>query len=122
VSTPVQVALPGLFDAGSVIRRQIQRRIRENLSYLATEARHYPECSVLPVDAGWYAVVQIPSLKSEEETVIELLDRTGVLVHPGYFFDFEREAFVIISLLPDSERFASGVRTLLAETARGCRS
>ena len=55
----------------------------------------------MPVEAGWYAVVQVPAIASEESIVLDLLDTTGVLVHPGYFFDFEREAFLIISLLPD---------------------
>ena len=67
----------------------------------------YPSCSVLPCEAGWYAVLQVPAIMSEEALVLELLDRTGILVHPGYFFDFEREAFLVISLLPETAAFSS---------------
>ena len=55
----------------------------------------------MPVEAGWYAVVQVPAIASEETIVLDLLEQTGVLVHPGYFFDFEREAFLVVSLLPE---------------------
>jgi aspartate/methionine/tyrosine aminotransferase len=74
----------------------------------------------LHADAGWYAVVQVPTLQSEEDLVIELLARDGVLTHPGYFFDFSRESFVILSLLPEERMFASGVARLL-ERATGTR-
>ena len=66
----------------------------------------------MPVEGGWYAVVQVPAVESEETIVLDLLDATGVLVHPGYFFDFEREAFLIVSLLPEPEVFAAGVAAM----------
>ena len=58
-----------------------------------------PACRVLRSDGGWYAVLQVPSLESEEDLVLRLLD-DGVLAHPGYFFDFPRESFLVVSLLP----------------------
>jgi aspartate/methionine/tyrosine aminotransferase len=73
---------------------------------------------VLPVDAGWYAVLQVPAVRSEETVVLDLLDRTGILVHPGYFFDFEREAFLVISLLPERHLFNEGIHTLVNEAGR----
>ena len=48
--------------------------------------------------------MQVPAIASEETIVLDLLEHTGVLVHPGYFFDFEREAFLVISLLPEPRR------------------
>jgi len=67
------------------------------------------------LEAGWYAVMQVPAVKSEEMIVLDVLDRTGILVHPGYFFDFEREAFLVISLLPEPALFADAAQTLLGE-------
>jgi aspartate/methionine/tyrosine aminotransferase len=115
VATPVQVAAPRLINRGSLVRAQIQQRTRENLATLRELAADYPACSVLPVEAGWYAVVQVPSTRSEEAIVVDLVERTGVLVHPGYFFDFDREAFIVLSLLPDTPIFASAVRVMLGE-------
>jgi aspartate/methionine/tyrosine aminotransferase len=116
VSTPVQVAAPELLRSGVAVRSQIQRRVRENLASLGALASVSPACSVLPAEAGWYAIVQVPATKSEEMIVLDLLDRTGILVHPGYFFDFEREAFLVVSLLPEPGVFEPAARTLLAET------
>jgi hypothetical protein len=57
-------------------------------------------------------VVQVPAVASEDTIVLDLLEQTGVLVHPGYFFDFEREAFLVVSLLPEPRVFASAARAL----------
>jgi hypothetical protein len=81
-------------------------------------ASAFPSCSVHPAEGGWYAVVQVPAIMSEEAWVLELLDRTGILVHPGYFFDFEREAFLIISLLPEPASFSPAVQTIFHEAGR----
>ena len=115
VSTPVQVAAPDLLETGAQVRAQIQRRVRNNFKVLLDAASTFPSCSVLPVEAGWYAVIQVPAITPEEELVLDLLERAGILVHPGYFFDFEREAFLVISLLPEPASFSSAVQTLFHE-------
>ncbi|HUP39103.1 MAG TPA: pyridoxal phosphate-dependent aminotransferase [Vicinamibacterales bacterium] len=112
VSTPVQVAAPELLAAGASVRTRIQERVRENFAQLQTLASASPACAVLPSEAGWYAVVQVPAIASEETIVLDLLEQTGVLVHPGYFFDFEREAFLVLSLLPEPRMFAAAARAL----------
>ena len=117
VSTPVQVAAPELLKAGTAIRAQIQQRVRDNFVALSKMASRYPSCSIMPVEAGWHAVMQVPAVTSEEMIVLDVLDRAGILVHPGYFFDFEREAFLVISLLPEPAVFADAVQTLLGEVA-----
>jgi len=118
VSTPVQVAAPDLLAAGASVRAQIQNRVRENSDTLISAAAAMPSCTVMPVEAGWYAIVQVPALASEDTIVVDLLDETGVLVHPGYFFDFEREAFLVVSLLPECRVFATGVEALLRQVGR----
>jgi aspartate/methionine/tyrosine aminotransferase len=115
VSTPVQVAAADLLTSGACVRAEIRRRVRENLEQLHEVAVGHPACSVLPVEAGWYAVVQVPAIESEESIVLDLLERTGVLVHPGYFFDFDREAFLVLSLLPEPGTFGSAVRSIFRE-------
>ena len=113
VSTPVQASAGALMQAGAPVRHQILDRVRENFERLSVEAAAFPSCSVLKIDAGWYAVLQVPRLDSEEAIVLDLLETTGVLVHPGYFYDFDREAFLVVSLLPETAVFAWAVRALL---------
>jgi len=115
VSTPVQVAAPDLLRAGASVRTQIQGRVRGNYARLVALASANPACTVMPVEAGWYAVVQVPALASEDTTVVDLLERTGVLVHPGYFFDFEREAFLVVSLIPEPQVFAAAAQALFGQ-------
>jgi alanine-synthesizing transaminase len=118
VSTPVQVAAGHLLTSGAAIRQQIQQRIAVNLATLRTAAADVPQVTVLRVDGGWSATVQVPRYRSEEALVIELLTADHVLVHPGFFFDFEREAFIVVSLLVEPATFTAAIGRVLARAAR----
>ena len=112
VSTPVQLAAPRLLECGAVVRNQIAARVKQNYQHLKSRVASVPACRVLFAAGGWYAVVQVPTLRSEEELVLELLDRDGVLVHPGYFFNFSSESFLVVSLLVPEAQFLTGVERL----------
>jgi aspartate/methionine/tyrosine aminotransferase len=114
VSTPIQHAAAALFEQGTTIRSQIQRRIESNLAALRQLAVGFPSVTVLRCEGGWSAVVRLPALRSEEALVLELLRDDHVLVHPGYFFDFDRGSFVVVSLLVEPSVFTRGVTRLLA--------
>ncbi len=117
ISTPVQHALPRLLAAGAAVREQIGRRVREHLDWLRAAIRAAPACELLDVEGGWYATLRVPRTRGEEEWCLELLDR-GVLVQPGFFYDFEREAFLVISLLTRPEIFREGVSRLIETLER----
>ena len=113
VSTPVQIAAPELIERGHEVRDAILERIRTNWATLNELAAGYPPVTVLHADSGWSAVLRAPSTRSEEDVVLQLLEDDGVLVHPGYFFDFAHEAFLVVSLLPPTGEFADGVRRVM---------
>jgi aspartate/methionine/tyrosine aminotransferase len=69
---------------------------------------------VLNVEGGWYGVIQVPRVCSEEDWVLRLLEEQNVVVQPGYFFDFEAEAFLVVSLLTEPNTFGEGVKRLRA--------
>jgi alanine-synthesizing transaminase len=114
VSTPVQLAAPALLERAAVVRQQIQRRVLTNLEQARRLAVEHPACEVLRTGGGWSAVVRVPALRSEEELVLRLLERERILVHPGFFFDFPREAFIVVSLLPPRDIFADAFERALA--------
>lgn len=120
VGTPVQEALPSLLTYGAVVRTMIRERITRNYRALRELAGRYPSVSVLASEGGWYVVMQVAAMQSEESLVLQLLEQEHVLVHPGYFFDFPREAFLVVSLLPQPEVFdrAMGRTLARAEVAR----
>jgi aspartate/methionine/tyrosine aminotransferase len=113
VSTPVQLAAAHLFERGASIRRQIHERIARNYAQLGRLTAGSPASALLRAEGGWSAVVRMPAFGAEEDLVLGLLAEDGVLVHPGYFFDFPHEAFVIVSLLPEPQIFDAGVARLL---------
>ncbi|CAN5450255.1 pyridoxal phosphate-dependent aminotransferase [soil metagenome] len=112
VSAPVQHALPRLLETRSVAEDRILERARRNLA-MARDLTAGTAVSVLHVEAGWYATLRVPKLASEEELALALL-ADGVLVHPGYFFDFEEEAHLIVSLLTPEASFDEGMKRILA--------
>jgi alanine-synthesizing transaminase len=111
VATPVQAALPELLAATESVRDQIRLRTRANLACLRTCLAGSP-AHVLHVEGGWYAVLQVPSTRSEEEWALELLGRHDVLVQPGFFYDFESEAYLVVSLLTPPDPFAEGLQRI----------
>ena len=117
VATPVQVAAADLLARGAPIRDGICRRLRANVDALHDVAKSFPGTTVLTCEGGWYAVVRVPATVSEEDLVLGLLDRERILVHPGYFFDFPREAYLVISLLPAPSTFRDAAARMLQFTA-----
>lgn len=113
VSTPVQHAASALMAAGAEIRGRILERIRTNDRVLRRLSARYPSIDVLPCEAGWSAVLRVPSTRSEEDLSVALLETAGVVVHPGFFFDFAHEAFLVVSLLPETDVFTDGVRRVM---------
>lgn len=113
VSTPVQVAAAALIESGAAVRRQIVERVQTNDRALRAAASAHPAVDVLHAEAGWSTVLRVPSTRSEEDLVVDLLEQDRILVHPGFFFDFPHEAFVVLSLLPEPAVFADGVGRLL---------
>jgi aspartate/methionine/tyrosine aminotransferase len=118
VSTPIQIALPSLIEQGAGIREQIRARTRRNLGALREAVDRHPAISLLHVEGGWSAVLQVPAYRSEESLVLELLTAEHVLVHPGFFFDFEREAFLVVSLLVEDDLFDRGISRVLARASQ----
>jgi len=112
VSTPIQAAAAELLSRGAAVRTQIQTRIASNYRTLAERLEAVPSCTLLVADGGWSAVVRVPSIGSEEDLVVDLVGK-GVLVHPGYFFDFPHESYLVVSLLPPESEFADGVGRVL---------
>ena len=113
VSAPAQLAFPRWLQLSEGIRKQIQDRTICNLTHLRRVIDENSSCRVLPVEGGWYATIQVPRTRTEEEWAVALLAEHDVLVQPGFFFDFEDEAFLVVSLLTAPDTFAEGVRRLV---------
>jgi alanine-synthesizing transaminase len=113
VSTPVQHAAAALIAAGADVRERILERVTRNYRVLCERVKAYRSIDVLPADAGWSAVLRVPSTRSEEDLVIALMETAGVIVHPGFFFDFPHEAFLVVSLLPEPAAFDDGIRRVM---------
>jgi aspartate/methionine/tyrosine aminotransferase len=115
--TPVQVALPKLLGLRDGMQRQIQARVAANLTHLDTQLdaalAGHKSISRLDREGGWYAVLRVPATQPDEELAVALLGERGVLVHPGRFFDFPQDGFLIVSLIAPEPEFREGIARLV---------
>lgn len=114
VGAPVQFALPALLSARAPVQRQIRERLLRNLQALRCVAEKAPGLTLWPPEGGWYATLQVPAVRSEEQWALHLLEEHGVLVQPGFYYDFEREAFLVVSLLTAPAIFDEGAERIAA--------
>ncbi len=112
VSTPVQCTAATLIEQGDVIRPLILDRIRENSDRLDSYLDADCPCDRLAAEGGWYAVLRIPAVQSDEARALDLLENQGVFVHPGSFYDFPVGAHVVLSLITPPAVWAAGLARL----------
>jgi len=111
VSTPVQLAAPALLAGRHAFQERVLDRLRSNRASLLRERSAGAPWDVLPTEAGWLAILSVPRTRTEEEWALSLLQE-GVLVHPGYFFDFTSGAHLVVSLLVPEGDFARAAQTI----------
>jgi aspartate/methionine/tyrosine aminotransferase len=120
VATPVQLALGEILARRSTIQGALLARLRQNLAALDAALAGHAHVARLPLDGGWYAVLDASTHWRDEDTCVEaLVTRDGVLVHPGHFFDMPGPGLYVVSLLPEPSPFAEAARRLIAHLARG---
>lgn len=113
VNTPVQNALPQWLKIKNKIQKEIKGRIAKNKKILGAFASKAP-LKLLATDGGWYGILPLPEGTDEESWVLELLEKHHVFVHPGYFFDFNSGAHIIVSFLTPEDIFREGLKRITA--------
>lgn len=112
-NAPVQHALPTLLEQRKKIQPQLTQRIRSNLEFLDEQLRSASQVQRLRVEGGWYVVLRVPARQSDEELAIELIEQTGVVVHPGHFYEFQSDGYLVLSLITRTTVFQNGLRAIL---------
>ncbi len=114
MNAPIQLAAPILLDQRKTGQPQLLDRVRANLQGLDQQLGTQKICERLNVEGGWYAVLRVPVTRLDEDLAIELLRKTSVLVHPGHFYDFSNDGYLILSLITPPTDFCEGIRRILA--------
>lgn len=118
LSAPLQNALPALLDQRRTMHAQVMARMEGNLATLDEALARQKSVSRLEIEGGWYAVLRVPAVQTDEELAIRLLEERGVLLHPGHFYDFAEQGYLVISLLPPAEELREGIKGLLTLAGR----
>ena len=114
MSAPIQWAMPALLGQRHAFQKQVIDRVSENLSELDRQLARQKSCSRLEVEGGWNAVIRVTATRSDEELALELLATQGVYIHPGHFYDFPAEGYLVASLISLPIEFAQGMKILLS--------
>jgi alanine-synthesizing transaminase len=113
MNAPVQLAMPALLEQRHSFQEQLMARIRQNLAELDRQLSGQRACSRLAAEGGWFAVLCVPVLRSDEDLAIELLSSRGVSIHPGHFYDFPSNGFLVVSLITPAAIFSRGIGEVL---------
>lgn len=113
MNAPIQWAAPVLLDQRKHIQQQLLDRVLANLTELDRQLAAQKTCQRLNVEGGWYAVLRVPVTQTDEELAIDLIRRKSVLVHPGHFYDFPIDGYLVLSLITQPNDFRQGIQSLL---------
>jgi len=113
MNAPIQLATAVLLGQRKQVQSILMDRIRVNIGELDRQLASTPSCTRLNVEGGWYAVVRVPVVQSDENLAVDILRKTGVVVHPGHFYDFTNDGYLVLSLITEPAVFREGVTRLL---------
>jgi aspartate/methionine/tyrosine aminotransferase len=113
LNAPIQLAARSLLEQRHGFQKQLMERVRKNLAELDFHLGRQKTCARLEVEGGWYAVLRVPATRSDEELAIELLEKQDVYVHPGHFYGFSGDGYLVVSLIAREAEFGEGVRRIL---------
>ena len=115
MNAPVQLAMPVFLELRDGFQKQVMARVRKNLAALDKQLLAQSSSSRLEMEGGWYAVIRVPVIRSDEDLAIDLLATQGVYVHPGHFYDFPTDGYLIVSLIAPERDFNDGMKRLLSK-------
>ena len=113
MNAPIQWATPALLKQRSSIQEQLHHRIGSNLAELERQLAGQSSCERLRLEGGWYAILRVPATRPDEDLAIELLRQKSVLAHPGHFYDFPNDGYLVLSLISTTTEFRDGVCRIL---------
>jgi alanine-synthesizing transaminase len=113
MNAPIQLSAPVLLEQRRSIQPLLLDRLRANLEELDRQLAKQKTCARLQVEGGWYAVLRVPVTQSDEDLAIELLEKQNVLVHPGHFYDFPSDGYLVMSLITPPEKFRKGMHLVI---------
>ncbi len=113
MNAPVQLAAPAFLEQRHGIQALLLDRLRANLEEMDRQLARQRNCSRLSVEGGWYAVLRVPATQSDEDLAIEILKSASVLVHPGHFYDFSQDGYLVVSLITPTDPFRDGMQRML---------
>jgi alanine-synthesizing transaminase len=114
MNAPIQLGAPALFAQRHDFQRQLMQRIRTNLAEMDGQLASHQAVVRLQVEAGWYAVLRVPVTRTDEDLAIELLEKQSVLVHPGHFYDFSADGYLVVSLIAREQEFRDGLGRIIS--------
>ena len=113
VNAPIQLATPVLLDQRRIVQAFLLNRLQGNLQQLDYQISQQKTCAKLNVEGGWYAVLRVPVTQSDEDLAIAIMKNLSVLVHPGHFYDFSNDGYLVVSLITEPKEFSEGIKRVL---------
>lgn len=117
MNAPIQHAAGAFLAGRGRFHQQLVARVRTNVGELDRQLATQTACSRLEIQGGWYAVIRVPRTRSDEDLAVHLLEQENVAVHPGHFYDFPAEGYLVVSVITPPEEFSKGITRLLRSSS-----
>jgi alanine-synthesizing transaminase len=114
LNAPIQLAAPVLLQQRAAFQQQLMSRVRRNLAELDSQLAGKKHLGRLEAEGGWYAVLRVPATRSDEDLAIDLLEKHEVYLHPGHFYDFPADGYLVVSLITPEQDFSEGMRRVFS--------
>lgn len=115
INAPAQLALPSFLGQRRAFQEQLMARVRRNLVELDLQLALQKSCNRLELEGGWYAILRVPATRPDEDLALSLLKDSGIYVHPGHFYDFSSDGYLVASLICEEKELSKGLRSLLMQ-------
>ncbi len=113
LGTPAQLAVGTLLEGRHAFHKQVMARIKANLGELYQQLASAKSCTRLEIEGAWTVVLRVPATRSDEDLALALVEKKSVYVHPGHFYDFPGDGYLVASLIVPEQDFSTGVARLL---------
>lgn len=119
-SQTAQNTLPALVKRGGRFIQSFRKYVELNRDLTIQMLQKHPRISFHKPEGGFYLFAKITDVKdkngsniTDEEFVIDLLKRAGIFAHPGYFYDYDKDIYLLISLLLPPKKLKATLQKII---------
>lgn len=110
-----QNLLPDIINKGNNFIIKYKKNLERNRNLAMNILGDCPNISFHKPEGGMYLFAKIRGLGklSDEDFVVKLMQETAIFAHPGYFYDYDEDLYILISFLMPQSKLKTNLEKLV---------